>query len=156
MWTFMIFFFQRQTLLNLYHSYHGSTAIRIWYFIRKPSSLPCSSLCLAGRLGLLDYDEVELSNLHRQVLHGEDNQGQAKALSAANAVRRYWLAPAHIAWNSILYRVTLCVGLCTVRADQKHLYHLAEKNMFDSMWEMYSSSFVPKRHKQIWNREVSI
>ncbi|KAM3871087.1 adenylyltransferase and sulfurtransferase MOCS3 [Diretmus argenteus] len=41
-----------------------------------------------GRLGLLDYDEVELSNLHRQVLHGEENQDQAKALSAANAVRR--------------------------------------------------------------------
>uniref|UniRef100_UPI0037E8968E adenylyltransferase and sulfurtransferase MOCS3 n=1 Tax=Semicossyphus pulcher TaxID=241346 RepID=UPI0037E8968E len=41
-----------------------------------------------GRLGLLDYDEVELSNLHRQVLHGEENQGQAKALSAANAVKR--------------------------------------------------------------------
>uniref|UniRef100_A0A3B4A9H0 Adenylyltransferase and sulfurtransferase MOCS3 n=1 Tax=Periophthalmus magnuspinnatus TaxID=409849 RepID=A0A3B4A9H0_9GOBI len=36
-----------------------------------------------GRLGLLDYDEVELSNLHRQVLHGEKNQGQAKALSAS-------------------------------------------------------------------------
>lgn len=41
-----------------------------------------------GRLGLLDYDEVELSNLHRQVLHGEENQGQAKALSAASTVRR--------------------------------------------------------------------
>ncbi|XP_054653213.1 adenylyltransferase and sulfurtransferase MOCS3 isoform X2 [Dunckerocampus dactyliophorus] len=41
-----------------------------------------------GRLGLLDYDEVELNNLHRQVLHGEENQGQAKALSAANAIRR--------------------------------------------------------------------
>uniref|UniRef100_A0A673B7J5 Adenylyltransferase and sulfurtransferase MOCS3 n=1 Tax=Sphaeramia orbicularis TaxID=375764 RepID=A0A673B7J5_9TELE len=41
-----------------------------------------------GRLGLLDYDEVELSNLHRQVLHGEENQGHAKALSAASAVRR--------------------------------------------------------------------
>ncbi|XP_070776743.1 adenylyltransferase and sulfurtransferase MOCS3 [Enoplosus armatus] len=41
-----------------------------------------------GRLGLLDYDEVELSNLHRQVLHGEENQDQAKALSAASAVKR--------------------------------------------------------------------
>uniref|UniRef100_A0A8C4ZRB9 Adenylyltransferase and sulfurtransferase MOCS3 n=1 Tax=Gadus morhua TaxID=8049 RepID=A0A8C4ZRB9_GADMO len=42
-----------------------------------------------GRLGLLDYDEVELSNLHRQVLHREESQGQAKALSAATAVNRY-------------------------------------------------------------------
>ncbi|XP_028294744.1 adenylyltransferase and sulfurtransferase MOCS3 [Gouania willdenowi] len=41
-----------------------------------------------GRLGLLDYDEVELSNLHRQVLHGEENQGQAKALSAASTIKR--------------------------------------------------------------------
>ncbi|CAL8285922.1 unnamed protein product [Lota lota] len=41
-----------------------------------------------GRLGLLDYDEVELSNLHRQVLHREESQGQAKALSAATAVNR--------------------------------------------------------------------
>ncbi|KAM9356251.1 adenylyltransferase and sulfurtransferase MOCS3 [Pholidichthys leucotaenia] len=41
-----------------------------------------------GRLGLVDYDEVELSNLHRQILHGERNQGQTKALSAAQAVTR--------------------------------------------------------------------
>ncbi|KAJ8393014.1 hypothetical protein AAFF_G00069180 [Aldrovandia affinis] len=41
-----------------------------------------------GRLGLLDYDEVELSNLHRQILHGEDTRGQPKALSAAQAIRR--------------------------------------------------------------------
>lgn len=42
-----------------------------------------------GRLGLLDYDEVELSNLHRQVLHGEDTQGKPKSLSAAQAVGRW-------------------------------------------------------------------
>ncbi|KAL0969260.1 hypothetical protein UPYG_G00224660 [Umbra pygmaea] len=41
-----------------------------------------------GRLGLLDFDQVELSNLHRQVLHGEESQGQAKVQSAADAVRR--------------------------------------------------------------------
>lgn len=38
---------------------------------------------------------MELSNLHRQVLHGEENQGQAKALSAAKALKRYYSAPAH-------------------------------------------------------------
>uniref|UniRef100_A0A8C1UCA3 Adenylyltransferase and sulfurtransferase MOCS3 n=1 Tax=Cyprinus carpio TaxID=7962 RepID=A0A8C1UCA3_CYPCA len=41
-----------------------------------------------GRLGLLDYDVVELSNLHRQVLHTELIQGQPKALSAAQAISR--------------------------------------------------------------------
>ncbi|XP_067312252.1 adenylyltransferase and sulfurtransferase MOCS3 [Pseudorasbora parva] len=41
-----------------------------------------------GRLGLLDYDVVELSNLHRQVLHSELTQGQPKALSAAQAISR--------------------------------------------------------------------
>uniref|UniRef100_A0A8C1TS05 Adenylyltransferase and sulfurtransferase MOCS3 n=1 Tax=Cyprinus carpio TaxID=7962 RepID=A0A8C1TS05_CYPCA len=41
-----------------------------------------------GRLGLLDYDVVELSNLHRQVLHTELTQGQPKALSAAQAISR--------------------------------------------------------------------
>ncbi|TSO25234.1 Adenylyltransferase and sulfurtransferase MOCS3 [Bagarius yarrelli] len=40
-----------------------------------------------GRLGLLDYDEVELSNLHRQVLHTERTQGFPKAQSAAQALR---------------------------------------------------------------------
>lgn len=47
----------------------------------------------SGRLGLLDYDVVELSNLHRQVLHTELTQGQPKALSAAQAISRY--CPTH-------------------------------------------------------------
>ncbi|XP_069787075.1 adenylyltransferase and sulfurtransferase MOCS3 [Narcine bancroftii] len=41
-----------------------------------------------GRLGLLDYDDVELSNLQRQVLHAEDKMGMSKALSAATAIKR--------------------------------------------------------------------
>ncbi|XP_043551490.1 adenylyltransferase and sulfurtransferase MOCS3 isoform X3 [Chiloscyllium plagiosum] len=36
-----------------------------------------------GRLGLLDYDDVELTNLQRQILHTEDKLGVPKALSAA-------------------------------------------------------------------------
>jgi molybdopterin/thiamine biosynthesis adenylyltransferase len=35
-----------------------------------------------GRLGLLDPDEVSLSNLQRQVLYGVDDIGRGKALSA--------------------------------------------------------------------------
>ncbi|XP_039604036.1 adenylyltransferase and sulfurtransferase MOCS3 [Polypterus senegalus] len=41
-----------------------------------------------GRLGLLDYDTVELSNLHRQVLHGENRIGWPKAFSAAESLKR--------------------------------------------------------------------
>ncbi|KAM7126486.1 adenylyltransferase and sulfurtransferase MOCS3 [Molossus nigricans] len=41
-----------------------------------------------GRLGLVDYDVVEMSNLARQVLHGEALAGQAKVFSAAAALRR--------------------------------------------------------------------
>ena len=45
-----------------------------------------ASLYLAGAgiglLGLLDYDVVELSNLHRQVLHTEQTEGRHKPESA--------------------------------------------------------------------------
>lgn len=41
-----------------------------------------------GRLGLVDYDVIELSNLARQVLHDEALAGQAKAFSAAASLRR--------------------------------------------------------------------
>ncbi|KAK3092896.1 hypothetical protein FSP39_008560 [Pinctada imbricata] len=40
-----------------------------------------------GRLGIVDYDEVELSNLHRQVLHSEAKVGVTKSVSAAEACR---------------------------------------------------------------------
>ncbi|KAM6164400.1 adenylyltransferase and sulfurtransferase MOCS3 [Rhynchocyon petersi] len=41
-----------------------------------------------GRIGLVDYDVVEMSNLARQVLHDEALAGQAKAFSAAASLRR--------------------------------------------------------------------
>ncbi|XP_046388428.1 adenylyltransferase and sulfurtransferase MOCS3 isoform X2 [Ischnura elegans] len=41
-----------------------------------------------GRLGLVDYDDVELSNLHRQVLHTEVTVGVPKVDSAAEALQR--------------------------------------------------------------------
>jgi len=40
-----------------------------------------------GRLGLVDHDTVDMSNLHRQVAHSEDRLGVNKALSLARTLR---------------------------------------------------------------------
>lgn len=40
-----------------------------------------------GRLGIVDKDTVELSNIHRQIIHREASVGVHKALSAAEACR---------------------------------------------------------------------
>jgi sulfur-carrier protein adenylyltransferase/sulfurtransferase len=41
-----------------------------------------------GRLGIVDFDTVELSNLQRQILHDTDRVGQLKTQSAQDALRR--------------------------------------------------------------------
>ena len=41
-----------------------------------------------GRLGITDSDTVDLSNLHRQIIHATDDVGKGKVLSAQEAVRR--------------------------------------------------------------------
>jgi adenylyltransferase/sulfurtransferase len=41
-----------------------------------------------GLIGLLDDDTVELSNLHRQILHGGPDVGRQKAASGAAAIRQ--------------------------------------------------------------------
>ncbi|EMD33301.1 hypothetical protein CERSUDRAFT_108116 [Gelatoporia subvermispora B] len=41
-----------------------------------------------GRIGVIDHDYVELSNLQRQVLHTEARIGMPKALSAAEAIKQ--------------------------------------------------------------------
>ena len=43
-----------------------------------------------GRIGIVDHDRVELSNLQRQILHTEATIGMYKAESAALALKR-WL-----------------------------------------------------------------
>jgi adenylyltransferase/sulfurtransferase len=41
----------------------------------------------AGEITILDHDSVELSNLHRQVLHTEERVGMPKAESARLALQ---------------------------------------------------------------------
>jgi len=41
-----------------------------------------------GKLGVADSDRVELSNLHRQIVHTEADIGRSKVLSAAEAIKR--------------------------------------------------------------------
>jgi adenylyltransferase/sulfurtransferase len=40
-----------------------------------------------GHIGLVDYDTVELGNLHRQVLHSEKGIGEQKATSVAESLK---------------------------------------------------------------------
>ncbi len=40
-----------------------------------------------GHLGIVDFDAVDLTNLHRQVIHGTDDVGRSKLDSAAESIR---------------------------------------------------------------------
>ena len=56
---------------------------------------------LIGRIGIVDHDVVEISNLQRQILHTEARIGMHKALSAAEAIKQCCvfscIAPVHFA-----------------------------------------------------------
>jgi molybdopterin/thiamine biosynthesis adenylyltransferase len=43
--------------------------------------------CGIGRLGIVDSDQVELSNLNRQILHGCPDVGEAKTMSARKSIQ---------------------------------------------------------------------
>ncbi|XP_026496053.2 adenylyltransferase and sulfurtransferase MOCS3 [Vanessa tameamea] len=40
-----------------------------------------------GEIGIVDYDQVDLTNIHRQILHSEADQNVSKAQSAADSLR---------------------------------------------------------------------
>src|SRR6476659_2530366 len=40
-----------------------------------------------GTLGIVEFDEVDESNLQRQIIHGQSDVGRSKAESAADSVR---------------------------------------------------------------------
>jgi molybdopterin/thiamine biosynthesis adenylyltransferase len=57
-----------------------------------------------ARIGLIDGDRVELSNLHRQLLHGPADIGRAKAETAAATLRALFPALEVEAWAERLDR----------------------------------------------------
>lgn len=60
-----------------------------------------------GKLGIVDYDDVEMNNLHRQLLFKERDIGQPKAVAAANSLHEL---------NSRTEIVTYCVQLSSENA----------------------------------------
>src|SRR5271165_4845730 len=65
-----------------------------------------------GTIGVVDDDVVALSNLHRQILHGTDDVGRPKILSATDAIRR--LNP-HVAVEPINQRLDAANARALVR-----------------------------------------
>ena len=41
-----------------------------------------------GTITIVDFDHIELTNLHRQIMYSPDEIGQSKALSAADKLRK--------------------------------------------------------------------
>lgn len=42
---------------------------------------------MSGTIGVVDHDTVDISNLHRQVLHTTERVGMNKAVSASVAMK---------------------------------------------------------------------
>jgi len=81
--------------INLYFIFIGQKKLKSSsVLIIGVGGLGCpSSMYLAsagvGTIGLLDYDEVELNNLHRQLLHAESNVGMRKVESGKLSLNRF-------------------------------------------------------------------
>lgn len=43
-----------------------------------------------GTIGIIDYDDVEISNLHRQIIHNESRVGISKVQSAKMTIEGYF------------------------------------------------------------------
>lgn len=82
---------------RIFYRYSFSGQVRIKnssVLIVGAGGLGCpSSLYLAGagvgRIGIVDYDDVEINNLHRQLLYLESDIGSAKVNAAAAALMGY-------------------------------------------------------------------
>lgn len=62
--------------------------------------LTCSGI---GRIGLVDYDNIEINNLHRQVLFTEGTIGMPKVTVAAEFLNKYILSLLSFPFNFHFY-----------------------------------------------------
>ncbi|XP_070384106.1 adenylyltransferase and sulfurtransferase MOCS3 isoform X2 [Dermacentor albipictus] len=66
---------------------------------------PCAAYLAAagvGRIGIVDFDAVEKSNLHRQILHSEAKVGMSKVDSLVLALRQLNSQPEYVHHSAVL------------------------------------------------------
>jgi adenylyltransferase and sulfurtransferase len=96
--------YSRQILVSATNSSSDSCSIQSWIGVSGQCSLLSSSVlvvgaggigstvllylasCGIGRIGIVDPDTVEISNLHRQVIHRTSDVGTLKVVSAQRAI----------------------------------------------------------------------
>jgi len=64
-----------------------------------------------GRIGVVDDDRVDITNIHRQFLHGTDAVGQLKVASLARALGERFPAT-HVETHVARFDATTAVALC--------------------------------------------
>lgn len=52
------------------------------------AALGAQQILALGEITIVDSDEVEITNLHRQILHYESDIGKAKVFSAKETIER--------------------------------------------------------------------
>nr|DAD37750.1 TPA_asm: hypothetical protein HUJ06_008391 [Nelumbo nucifera] len=88
----MVYRYSRQLLLPSFGVKGQSNLLKSSILVVGAGGLGSPALlylaaCGVGRLGIVDHDDVELNNMHRQIIHTEAYIGQSKVKSAAAACR---------------------------------------------------------------------
>ncbi len=88
--------YQRQLLLKNFGQEQQQKLFDARVLVIGAGGLGCPALLYlaaagVGTLGIVDFDTVEISNLHRQVLYNENDIGKSKAIVAAEKISQQFL-----------------------------------------------------------------